>query len=82
MISQLRIGMDLTRFALPVYILEKRSLLEMYAEFFAHPDILTRYIHVVIKLMCGHLMHNILHNDYFFLELLTSVTPRREWLRW
>lgn len=41
-LSQLRIGMDLTRFALPVYILEKRSLLEMYAEFFAHPDILTR----------------------------------------
>ncbi len=42
-LSQLRIGMDLTRFALPVTILEKRSLLEMYAEFFAHPDILTRY---------------------------------------
>ena len=41
-LSQLRIGMDLTRFALPVTILEKRSLLEMYAEFFAHPDILTR----------------------------------------
>ena len=41
-LSQLRIGMDLTKFALPVYILEKRSLLEMYAEFFAHPNILTR----------------------------------------
>ena len=31
--------MDLTRIPLPTFILEKRSLLEMYAEFLAHPDI-------------------------------------------
>ena len=37
--SQVRIGMDLTRIPLPTFILEKRSLLEMYAEFLAHPDI-------------------------------------------
>ena len=36
---QVRIGMDLTRIPLPTFILEKRSLLEMYAEFLAHPDI-------------------------------------------
>ncbi|OXA63532.1 Oxysterol-binding protein-related protein 9 [Folsomia candida] len=36
--SQLRVGMDLTSITLPTYILERRSLLEMYADFFAHPD--------------------------------------------
>ncbi len=39
MLSQVRVGMDLTRIVLPTFILEKRSLLEMYAEFLAHPDI-------------------------------------------
>jgi len=41
LLSQVRIGMDLTRIPLPTFILEKRSLLEMYAEFLAHPDIFT-----------------------------------------
>ncbi len=39
MIGQVRIGMDLSRVTLPTFILEKRSLLEMYADFIAHPDI-------------------------------------------
>jgi len=39
LISQVRIGMDLTKIVLPTFILERRSLLEMYADFFAHPDI-------------------------------------------
>ena len=39
MISQVRVGMDLTKIVLPTFILEKRSLLEMYADFLAHPDI-------------------------------------------
>uniref|UniRef100_A0A670ZRE5 Oxysterol binding protein like 10 n=1 Tax=Pseudonaja textilis TaxID=8673 RepID=A0A670ZRE5_PSETE len=38
-ISQLKLGMDLTRVVLPVFILEKRSLLEMFANFLAHPDL-------------------------------------------
>ena len=38
---QVRIGMDLTKIVLPTFILERRSLLEMYADFFAHPDIFT-----------------------------------------
>ncbi|XP_013908277.1 PREDICTED: oxysterol-binding protein-related protein 10 isoform X2 [Thamnophis sirtalis] len=38
-ISQLRLGMDLTRVVLPAFILEKRSLLEMFANFLAHPDL-------------------------------------------
>ncbi|KAH0627307.1 hypothetical protein JD844_002849 [Phrynosoma platyrhinos] len=40
LISQLKLGMDLTRVVLPTFILEKRSLLEMYANFLAHPDLL------------------------------------------
>lgn len=39
MLSQVRLGMDLTKVTLPTFILEKRSLLEMYAEIFAHPDV-------------------------------------------
>ncbi|KAM9352860.1 oxysterol-binding protein-related protein 10-like [Symphorus nematophorus] len=38
LLSQLKHGMDLTRVVLPTFILEKRSLLEMYANFMAHPD--------------------------------------------
>ena len=39
LLSQVRIGMDLTRIVLPTFILERRSLLEMYSDFFAHPDL-------------------------------------------
>lgn len=44
LISQVKIGMDLTKVVLPTFILERRSLLEMYADFFAHPDIFVRYL--------------------------------------
>lgn len=57
LISQVKIGMDLTKVVLPTFILERRSLLEMYADFFAHPDLFvsiadqttaeTRFIQVV-----------------------------------
>ncbi|KAB1264230.1 Oxysterol-binding protein-related protein 10 [Camelus dromedarius] len=40
LISQLKLGMDLTKVVLPTFILERRSLLEMYADFMAHPDLL------------------------------------------
>ena len=39
LLSQVRIGMDLTKIVLPTFILEKRSLLEMYSDFLAHPDL-------------------------------------------
>jgi len=39
LLSQVRIGMDLTKIVLPTFILERRSLLEMYADFLAHPDL-------------------------------------------
>ncbi|XP_065183237.1 oxysterol-binding protein-related protein 9-like [Sycon ciliatum] len=39
LLSQVRIGMDLTKVVLPTFILEKRSMLEMYADFFAHADL-------------------------------------------
>lgn len=39
LVSQVRIGMDLTKIVLPTFILEKRSTLEMYADFLAHADL-------------------------------------------
>ncbi|XP_050305618.1 oxysterol-binding protein-related protein 9 isoform X2 [Anthonomus grandis grandis] len=42
LLSQVKIGMDLTKVVLPTFILERRSLLEMYADYFAHPDLFTR----------------------------------------
>ncbi|XP_038606464.1 oxysterol-binding protein-related protein 11 [Tachyglossus aculeatus] len=39
LLSQLKLGMDLTRVVLPTFTLEKRSLLEMYADFLSHPDL-------------------------------------------
>lgn len=39
LLSQVKIGMDLTKVVLPTFILERRSLLEMYADYFAHPDL-------------------------------------------
>ncbi len=46
LLSQVRIGMDLTKIVLPTFILERRSLLEMYSDFFAHPGytIYTYYV--------------------------------------
>lgn len=42
LLSQVKIGMDLTRVVLPTFILERRSLLEMYSDYFAHPDYFLR----------------------------------------
>lgn len=39
LISQVKIGMDLTKITLPTFILERRSCLEMFADFLSHPDI-------------------------------------------
>nr|KAG5698631.1 hypothetical protein BaRGS_003145 [Batillaria attramentaria] len=39
LLSQLKLGMDLTKVVLPTFILERRSLLEMFADCMAHPDI-------------------------------------------
>ncbi|XP_038138034.1 oxysterol-binding protein-related protein 11-like isoform X2 [Cyprinodon tularosa] len=39
LLSQLKLGMDLTRVVLPTFILEKRSLLEMYSDFMSHPEL-------------------------------------------
>ncbi|KAL5111610.1 Oxysterol-binding protein-related protein 11 [Taenia crassiceps] len=39
-ISQLKDGKDLTQIVLPTFILERRSLLEMFADYNAHPQLL------------------------------------------
>ena len=40
--------MDLTKIVLPTFILEKRSLLEMYADFLAHPDLFVGYVGTIV----------------------------------
>jgi len=40
LISQLRIGMDLSKVTLPTFVLEPRSMLERVTDFLSHPDIL------------------------------------------
>jgi len=42
LLSQLKLGMDLTRVVLPTFVLEKRSLLEMYSDFLGHADLFVR----------------------------------------
>lgn len=39
LLSQLKLGMDLTRVVLPTFFLEKRSLLEMFADCMGHPQL-------------------------------------------
>ncbi|KAJ3862425.1 MAG: hypothetical protein NXY57DRAFT_999089 [Lentinula lateritia] len=40
MISQLRVGMDLSRVTFPTFVLEPRSMLERITDFMAHPDLI------------------------------------------
>ncbi|XP_055342581.1 oxysterol-binding protein-related protein 10-like [Paramacrobiotus metropolitanus] len=42
LIGQLKIGMDLTKVTLPTFILERRSLLEMFADYMGHAYVLLR----------------------------------------
>ncbi|KAK8758672.1 hypothetical protein V5799_003697 [Amblyomma americanum] len=42
LLSKLKLGMDLTKVALPGYVLEPRSLLEVYADFMSYPDMFLR----------------------------------------
>jgi hypothetical protein len=39
LLPNLKIGMDLTKINIPTFMLESRSLLEMYADYMAHPDL-------------------------------------------
>ncbi|GAA6031609.1 hypothetical protein JCM8097_006547 [Rhodosporidiobolus ruineniae] len=40
MASQLRVGMDLSKITLPVFVLEPRSMLERVTDFHSHPELL------------------------------------------
>jgi hypothetical protein len=40
MISQLRVGMDLSKVSFPTFVLEPRSMLERITDFMAHPDLI------------------------------------------
>lgn len=39
MLGQIKVGMDLSKVTLPTFILERRSLLEMYADHFSHAQL-------------------------------------------
>lgn len=61
--------MDLTKIVLPTFILERRSLLEMFADFFSHPDLFVRIgdystpeqrmTEVMRWYMSGNVTHNV-----------------------
>ena len=42
-LSNLKLGMDLTKITLPTFILDKRSLLELFADCMTHPDLFLKY---------------------------------------
>ncbi|KAK3914665.1 Oxysterol-binding protein-related protein 11 [Frankliniella fusca] len=44
LLSQLKLGMDLTKVVLPTFILERRSLLEMFADCLGHPNLFIKII--------------------------------------
>ncbi|KAA0201724.1 hypothetical protein HAZT_HAZT008878, partial [Hyalella azteca] len=39
LLTQLRLGMDLTKVTLPTFVLQRRSLLEMFADLIGHPEL-------------------------------------------
>ncbi len=43
LLPNLKIGMDLTKINIPTFMLESRSLLEMYADYMNHPDLFLKY---------------------------------------
>ena len=73
--------MDLTKIVLPTFILERRSLLEMYADFFAHPDIFTEISEKespeerIIQVLKWYLsaFRLVLVFSYFMFNLIISV---------
>jgi hypothetical protein len=50
LLSQVRIGMDLSRVTLPTSILEPKSFLEKLTDFFTHPDVMLRYQSTILSL--------------------------------
>ncbi|THH17191.1 hypothetical protein EW146_g3570 [Bondarzewia mesenterica] len=46
LISQLRVGMELSKVTFPTFVLEPRSMLERITDFMAHPDLIFGYVSV------------------------------------
>jgi hypothetical protein len=76
LLSQVRIGMDLTKIVLPTFILERRSLLEMYSDFFAHPGKNCHKIKSYVK----KLIFNFTISD-IFVSVTDGKTPEDRMLR-
>lgn len=47
-LSQVRIGMDLTKFTLPAFLMAPRSTLEMYASIFGRTSMLTTCVETIV----------------------------------
>ena len=67
LLTQVRIGMDLTKITLPTFILETRSLLEMYADFFACTDLFLQ----IPDFKCPH--ERMIQVFIFVMILMSSV---------
>ncbi len=71
LLSQIRIGMDLSRITLPTFILEKRSTLEMYADFLRDVDLFVMYVSSL--LLAGSLLFLLRVLRVLFLDLQIST---------
>lgn len=77
----------LRQVVLPTFILERRSLLEMYADFFAHPDLFVRCVHCDDSFCRGTMMQNLWQSFnlivlHAWLVSPTNRSPGNAWFRW
>ncbi|KZT08937.1 Oxysterol-binding protein [Laetiporus sulphureus 93-53] len=52
LISQLRVGMDLSKVTFPTFVLEPRSMLERITDFMSHPDLIFGYVPDSLERKC------------------------------
>lgn len=74
LVSQVRIGMDLTKVTLPTFILERRSLLEMYADFFSHADLFARWVRRFLYIIKYSLSSNRHFSKRIWITVIVIVT--------
>lgn len=77
LISQVKIGMDLTKVVLPTFVLERRSLLEMYADCLAHSDEFLKWVSFVFHVLCSSIKYFVLTRiDLCSFRAADLETPR------
>lgn len=58
LLSQIRIGMDLTKFTLPAFLMAPRSTLEMFASLFGRSHMLAEYVHILNPVYTIHSVYS------------------------